>query len=411
MKKILLATLLVSTLGIGLVSCGGTTTSIDSVSDSTTSETTSEEEKTLESIELSGSYQTEYTVGESFKKTGLVVTAKYSDGTSTQVYDYRISGFDSETTGEKVVTVTWGEKTATFTVTVNEAPLVYVDVTFKLTVSGIDTYEGDHAKIYMCSSLFLKEDGGWDTKELTQDSENPNLWTITVEDVLAGQSYDYSYYYGSDTTPNWSKGKNVIDSENISVLIEEDTELVEDNLSFTVPTIAGSVDVDLAIDAQVKTSAEADAVGLNEGVYVYAWEETTGQTLRFEKGEDGLWHHTYTISLEESTGLGTLHFTPVLGLEGAADWSYPFGAYNDSGVFEAWNSTGYTFNDIDEDTTTKVFTATFAGQPKPVDENNAYTVTFKLYVAEGSLATGYGLNVGDVTAEWTSGVTTWVDSL
>lgn len=53
-------------------------------------------------------------------KSDLVVTANYSDGTSTTVTDYTLSGTLTE--GTSTVTVSYGGKTATFNVTVTEAP-------------------------------------------------------------------------------------------------------------------------------------------------------------------------------------------------------------------------------------------------------------------------------------------------
>lgn len=55
-------------------------------------------------------------------KSDLVVTANYSDSTSETVTDYTLSGTLTE--GTSVVTVSYGVKTATFSVTVSSAPLV-----------------------------------------------------------------------------------------------------------------------------------------------------------------------------------------------------------------------------------------------------------------------------------------------
>ena len=76
---------------------------------------------TLESIELSGTYKNSYEIGEQFDPTGLVVTAHYSDETTQVVTDsVQYSGFDSQTAGEKIVTVTYETVANTFTVNVKE---------------------------------------------------------------------------------------------------------------------------------------------------------------------------------------------------------------------------------------------------------------------------------------------------
>ncbi|GLX66903.1 S-layer homology domain-containing protein [Paenibacillus glycanilyticus] len=70
--------------------------------------------------------KTQYKVGESLDLAGLVVTASYSDTTSSPVAitSANISGFDSTTTGTKTVTVTVGGKTTTFNVTIVSASTV-----------------------------------------------------------------------------------------------------------------------------------------------------------------------------------------------------------------------------------------------------------------------------------------------
>ena len=64
--------------------------------------------------------KTQYNAGASLELTGLIVTGTYSDGTTAPVAitSSNISGFDSNTTGSKTVTVTVEGKTATFNVTI-----------------------------------------------------------------------------------------------------------------------------------------------------------------------------------------------------------------------------------------------------------------------------------------------------
>ncbi|WIF87968.1 bacterial Ig-like domain-containing protein [Acholeplasma laidlawii] len=81
---------------------------------------------TLESIEITTSpTKVEYEIGEELDLEGLVVTAIYDDE-STEIVEVTtdmISGFDSSAAEEsQVVTVTYEGKTATFTVTILEAP-------------------------------------------------------------------------------------------------------------------------------------------------------------------------------------------------------------------------------------------------------------------------------------------------
>jgi hypothetical protein len=90
--------------------------------------------KTLESITVaSPPTKTVYMTGESFSSAGLAVRAAYSDGSTPLVTDYTLVWNSSSLaedstaitteTGEKTITVTYQEKNAEFTITVN--PLTY----------------------------------------------------------------------------------------------------------------------------------------------------------------------------------------------------------------------------------------------------------------------------------------------
>ena len=81
-----------------------------------------EPQPTLDRIELGGDVKTVYTQGEKLDLSGLTVTAVYSDGSKVELKagDYTVSGYDPNTVGEQNVTVTYGGKTAAFTVTVEE---------------------------------------------------------------------------------------------------------------------------------------------------------------------------------------------------------------------------------------------------------------------------------------------------
>ena len=77
-------------------------------------------EKTLQSIAVTTKpNKTEYTEGEKFSKTGMIVTATYSDGSSNAVtnYTYSPSG-ELKTTDTKVI-ITYQGKTTEVGITVN----------------------------------------------------------------------------------------------------------------------------------------------------------------------------------------------------------------------------------------------------------------------------------------------------
>lgn len=88
----------------------------------------SEPAKTLESISIwNPPYKMEYYSGESFDKTGMVVRARYSDGTTQNVSGYSVLGFNSTLpAGTQTLTVSYTEggvtKTTTFTIRIIPKP-------------------------------------------------------------------------------------------------------------------------------------------------------------------------------------------------------------------------------------------------------------------------------------------------
>lgn len=73
--------------------------------------------------------KTTYYQKELFDKTGMVVSATYSDGSTEEISNYELSGFDNTTAGLKTITVTAVKFTATFEVTILEASLTGISIT------------------------------------------------------------------------------------------------------------------------------------------------------------------------------------------------------------------------------------------------------------------------------------------
>ena len=89
-------------------------------------------EKTLERIEITKNpNKTEYEEGEKFDKTGMVVTAVYSDNSKETVTDYAYTPTGSLTANDKRVIITYKDKTATVTITVKEKTPPVVEKTLE----------------------------------------------------------------------------------------------------------------------------------------------------------------------------------------------------------------------------------------------------------------------------------------
>ena len=71
-------------------------------------------------IRVSGSYQTEYTVGDELNLSGIKLTAVWTDGTTTELKlsDVEISGYDKNKAGEQTISLSYGLGKAQITVTV-----------------------------------------------------------------------------------------------------------------------------------------------------------------------------------------------------------------------------------------------------------------------------------------------------
>lgn len=94
--------------------------------------------------------RTSYIPGESFDKTGMVVKANYSDGTSEEISAYTVSEIDKDKIGEQTLTVSYLGKTDTITIYVVEPGITSLNHIYntnstssKLFTAPIGSYAGD----------------------------------------------------------------------------------------------------------------------------------------------------------------------------------------------------------------------------------------------------------------------------
>lgn len=94
--------------------------------------------------------RTSYIPGESFDKTGMVVNANYSDGTSEEISAYTVSEIDKDKIGEQTLTVSYLGKTDTITIYVVEPGITSLNNIYntnstssKLFTAPIGSYAGD----------------------------------------------------------------------------------------------------------------------------------------------------------------------------------------------------------------------------------------------------------------------------
>lgn len=94
--------------------------------------------------------KTSYVPGESFDRTGMVVKANYSDGTSEEINTYTVSEIDKDKIGEQTLTVSYLGKTDTITIYVVEPGITSLNNIYntnstssKLFTAPIGSYAGD----------------------------------------------------------------------------------------------------------------------------------------------------------------------------------------------------------------------------------------------------------------------------
>mgnify|MGYP004501572349 CR=1 FL=1 len=132
----------------------------------------------IEGIEISTPpTKTEYLVGENFDKSGMIVKAKYSDGTSKIITDYTINDGTSLKEGQKSVTLEYEGKTTTQTITVKS------NISEEKTVKSISVKTMPTKTEYIQNQDNLDLTGG--IIEVTYSDDSKAEISMTSEDVTA----------------------------------------------------------------------------------------------------------------------------------------------------------------------------------------------------------------------------------
>lgn len=171
----------------------------------------------LESIKVTTPpTETVYTVGEKLDLSGLVVTAKYSDGTTQPVTDYTtdpVAGAILNTAGSsQAVTVTYEGKTASFAITVNPdettvGPIITVDTNLggKVVSSGsVDNGDGTYTVIVVVApttgftvyNVYVSNGYTYETEGMPEDISDivtAGNVTITIYGVTDSVDVDVTF--------------------------------------------------------------------------------------------------------------------------------------------------------------------------------------------------------------------------
>ena len=277
------------------------------------------------------------------------------------------------------------------------------DITLNVTVSGIDTYEENHAFIWInCDALGTSTE--WGSAVLTQDTTDANKWSIVFEDFELEQSITYNLYYGTETSPDWTNGKNISESENLTLVTEEGKTSYDLAAEFHVPTITGYADIKFSVSALIMETADAAGKNISEGNYIWAYNNLDANTVKLEKDTDDSWFFAKE-DVPLLDGVATVQLTCVIGSAYAANWDYQQGAW-EAGVWTKYTN-GISF-EFSETETTHLENIYFQGEPEPITGP-----TLTIYMREDSTSefwpTGRWVEYG--TTEYVLGDGTWIADL
>ena len=143
-------------------------------------------ESRVTKLAASGNCKTEYVQGEALDLTGLILTATWSTGETTEVAlkDVTVSGFDTNTPGTQTVKLTYQGAEARLTVIVTPKS---TDITVTVTILG-DSKHGDNGSIHGLAMGGLTT---WvSSTKITAKSTN-TVWDV-LQPLLDEKGYTYS---------------------------------------------------------------------------------------------------------------------------------------------------------------------------------------------------------------------------
>ncbi len=154
-------------------------------------------EKAITSIALaSAPSKTTYNFGDALDVAGGKLTVTYSDNSTEEVEitAAMVSGYDANTVGEQTLTVTYGDKTVTYTVTVKEALLVET-TTIELKV-GMNTEYNDSLIVDNTEGSYNKDIFGNGDPYRVQDTEDDYVvYALDLNNFTTDIEYRHTWTY------------------------------------------------------------------------------------------------------------------------------------------------------------------------------------------------------------------------
>lgn len=245
----------------------------------------------------------EYTAGETFDKSGMVVTATYSDGSSKAITDFTFTPEGALTTEDSTVTISFTERNVTKTVEVPvtvKAPYVppYIPPAVEVTVP----ISGDEETIHVEANVSGE-------KATVDEVDLSHLDTVIGEHVGTGVvTIDFSGLESSTPITTVEIPSDVVkeiaaaandpanDAESLEVILSDGTSIEFDAEALGEKAAqAGGLDVTISIERHENaklTDAQKDAVG---GRPAYDINVTSGGKRISDMGGKVSVHAPYTL--------------------------------------------------------------------------------------------------------------------
>lgn len=244
-----------------------------------------EETKEVTEIKVTLPTKTEYIVGEELDLTGMKVEAVYHDNTTedvTEKAEVKVTDFDSKKVGKQTITVTYEERTATFTVTVKEEepenPLPENLDDVKVTITPADKIDMDNVKAgdELSFEIKIKNNG---------EEDLHNIGIDAVSSII----------------------KQVVEKENTENDTKTEEESIETNLEFNIKAsedednfstvdeqfLVNTIEKDAEVKVMVKTEVPKNSMMGDFSVTVSA--------KQMELGEDGKYSAVESIEAKKET--------------------------------------------------------------------------------------------------------------
>lgn len=116
-------------------------------------------------------YTVEYDLRQELRTSGLEVVQTFSDDSELLITDYTVSGYDPNVGGEQTITVTHGDYTAAFTVTVNEEKVNYTSTEEKIEISVPENAVDSEAELVV-QKVELEQEEITQIPEVIQQNES-----------------------------------------------------------------------------------------------------------------------------------------------------------------------------------------------------------------------------------------------